>query len=177
MCGEGLPLPISLTGWSQRHFVSSIHHIIPHNFHPYRCAAMLLLSLYFTGTISAGARRSLAIVFRARNIGVAVQGQRPLRTIIVSRRSLRASVVVVPAFFHPQLSCGTLYLLLFFPPLTICLPLNVGSTGTWGPFNFFYNFVLFYFIFLILHILAPERLDFVVGPQLASVRSRSLKKK
>ena len=38
-------LPISLTGWSLKHFASSMHHISPLIYHLWSCAAMLLLAL------------------------------------------------------------------------------------------------------------------------------------
>ena len=52
-----------------------------------------------------------------------------------------------PASFHTQVVCGTLYFLLFFYPLTICLLSKVGFIGTskasidilYYPFFYFYN--------------------------------------
>ena len=94
---------------------------------------MLLLSLSFTGTILADARMNLAIVFLGLNPGPAVPGWHLCHTVTVLMWVICASVDLVLAFFLPQLSCGTLYLLMFSRPPTICLPLKVGSTHTLGP--------------------------------------------
>ena len=134
-------------------------------FHLYRLAVMLLLSLSFTSTISVGARTNLVIAFPDLSPGLAVPGQHLCRTVIVLTWVIYASIDLVLAFFLPQLSCGTLYLLMFFLPLTICLPLNVGFTDTLGlltnlfSFNFFSILVFYcilfyslYFIDLVLYV-------------------------
>merc|ERR1712002_817353 len=58
-----------------------------------------------------------------------------LRMNLVWRLATRALIDMILAFFHTQEICGTLYLFLFFHPHTICLPLNVGCTGTTEALN------------------------------------------
>ena len=100
---------------------------------PFEVALRCCFSLSFTGTILVGARRSLTIVFLVQNTGDAVQGVPLPNMNIVWRCATRASIDLVPASFLSQVICGTLYLLLPFLPLTICLLSNVGCTGTSEP--------------------------------------------
>ena len=66
---------------------------------------------------------------------------------IVWRCATRASIDMVPASFLSQLICGTLYLLLPFHPLTICLLSKVRCIGTSEKLIinniFFYSFLIF----------------------------------
>ena len=91
---------------------------------------MLLLSLSFTSIILVGARMSFTTVFLVLNTGDAVLDRPMLRMNLVWRLAPRALIDMILAFFHTQEICGTLYLFLFFHPHPICLPLNVGCTGT-----------------------------------------------
>ena len=121
---------ISLTGWSQKHSVLSTHLISPHSYPHWSCAAMLLLSLSFTGTISVVVRMSFIIVSLVLKTGVAILDLLLPRMNFAWRLATRASIGMVPASFHTQVNCGILCLLQFFLPLTICLPLKVGCTST-----------------------------------------------
>merc|ERR1712212_1347309 len=91
------------------------------------------LSLSFTGTILVGARRSLTTVLLVPKTGDAILGLPLPHMNFVWRCATRASIDLVPASFHTQVICGTLYLLPPFLPLTICLRSNVRCTGTSEP--------------------------------------------
>ena len=87
-------------------------------------------SLSFTGTISVVVRMGFTIVSLVLKTGVAILDLLLPRMNFVWRLATRASIDMVPASFHTQVTCGILYLLQFSLPLTICLPLKVGCTST-----------------------------------------------
>ena len=103
--------------------------IIRHRFSCFKIVLHHFLADY-TGTILVGARRSLTIVFLVPNTGDAILGLPLPHMSIVWRCATRASIVMVPASFLSQVICGTLYLLLPFHPLTICLLSRVGCIST-----------------------------------------------
>merc|ERR1712212_233273 len=108
-------------------------------------AAVLPLSLSFTGTILVGARRSLTTVFLVPKTGDAVLGLLLPHMNIEWRCATRALIDMVSASFLSQLICGTLYLLLPFHPLTICLLSKVRCIGTSEKLitnNIFYPFLI-----------------------------------
>ena len=72
-------------------------------------------------------------MFLVPKTGDAILGSPLPHMNFVWRRATRASIDLVPASFLTQVICGTLYLLLPFLPLTICLLSNVGCTGTSEP--------------------------------------------
>ena len=75
--------------------------------------------------------------------GGAILGSLLLHMNFVLKLATLASTDMILASFHTQAICGILYLLLFFLPLTICLPLNVGCIGTLEALTEFFLFMIF----------------------------------
>ena len=121
--GGNLLLSISLTGWSQKLFVSSMHFTSPPSCHNVSCAVMLPLFLSITGIILVVAQRSLVVVCLVLKTGSAILGSLLLNMSFVLKLANLASIDMALASFLIQAIYGILYLLLFFLPLKICLPI------------------------------------------------------
>ena len=110
-----------------------------------RDASSLFLSLfymYYFGRCS----QSWTIVFLVPKTGAAILGLLPPHMNFVRRCTTCASIVVVPVSFCTQVICGTLYILLPFLPLKICIRSNVGCTGTSEPLFEVFFIVFYYFL-------------------------------
>ena len=133
--------------------------------HHWSYGVMLLLSLSFTSIILVVAGRSLVILSPVPKNGAQYYTHTLLlhMNFALSLATL-ASIDIVLGSFHIQVICGILYHVLFFPPLTIFLPLNVGFIGTLEALTRFFiqSFFNIYFIDVFVHF------DYAIGPCLVS---------
>ena len=134
-------LPISLTWRRQKHFASLMHITSPLN---WSRAVMLLLFLSYKSFILVVARKSLVIVCPVLKTVGTILGLLLLHMDFVLKLTTLASIDVILASSHTQATCGILYVLLFFLPLTIYLHLNVGCMGTLEALTEYFLFIIFY---------------------------------
>ena len=110
------------------------------------CFISIILSYSFTGTSLVGARSSLTARFLVPKTRDTILGLPLPHMNIVWRCATHASIDMVPASFLSQVICWTLYLLLLFHPLTICLLSKVRRRCTSETLvinNIFYSFLIF----------------------------------
>ena len=144
VCKGDLLLPISLTGWSQKLFTSLMHLISLLYCHHWSFALMLPLSIHLLQLlILFVARRSLVIVCLVLKTGGAVLDSLLLYMNFVLWLATLASIDMVFASILIKAICGIPYLIQFFLPFTICLPLNVGCKDTLKALTEFFHFRIF----------------------------------
>ena len=90
----------------------------------------ITLSPSFRSIIIAVAQKNLYIVCLGLEIGDTVLVLPLLHMNFVSKLTTLTSINILLSSILTQTICGIVYLLQFFLPLTICLPLNVRCTST-----------------------------------------------